>query len=174
MNIATSLKQCCEIAITYAYKKHTNYLTISTAEVEANLKTLIRLFESNWRFEVSTAAANNLHLNRWNKVTIVPLASDLKLLKQYLLNVAEKSLKNLKEGNSPSAYNTLMESVYCRVILLNRKRSGELERMFLQTYQNTCTEKREYEEFNEVVSSTEQILLKILKRVVIRGKRGKI
>ncbi|KAJ8932511.1 hypothetical protein NQ314_014603 [Rhamnusium bicolor] len=108
INIATSLKQCCDIAITYAYKKSVPYLTISSGEVEVNLKTLIHLFTSNWR-----------------------------------------------------------------VILLNRKRSGELQRMPLDAYKINTSEKQGYEEFNKVVSSAEQILLKTLKRVVIRGKRGK-
>lgn len=66
-----------------------------------------------------------------------------------------------------------MESVYCRVILLNRKRSCELQRMLLHTYVSNATEQNTYEEFTAVVSSAEQILMKNLKRVVIRGKRGK-
>ncbi|KAK5647978.1 hypothetical protein RI129_002870 [Pyrocoelia pectoralis] len=170
MNIATSLKQCCDIAITYAYKRDSNYLQITTAEAEAQLKTLIKLFETNWKFEVSTAAANNLNLNKWTKITIVPLASDLRLLKEYLLKIAADSIKILRNRHT---FNQLIDSVYCRVILFNRKRSGELQRMLLHTYLNSSTEKGEYEEFNKVVSTAEQFLLKSIKRVVIRGKRGR-
>ncbi|KAJ8932212.1 hypothetical protein NQ314_014832 [Rhamnusium bicolor] len=173
MNIATSLKQCCDIAITYAYKKSVPYLTISSGEVEANLKTLIHLFTSNWRFEVSSQAASNLSLNKWNKVTVIPLATDLRLLRQYLIHLAENAIKKLNEKKDTKSYNDLIESVYCRVILLNRKRSGELQRMPLDAYKINTSEKQGYEEFNKVVSSAEQILLKTLKRVVIRGKRGK-
>ncbi|KAJ3626792.1 hypothetical protein MTP99_017260 [Tenebrio molitor] len=75
-------------------------------------------------------------------------------------------------SSNVSAYNKLVESVYCRVILLNRKRSGELQRMLLHTYQS-ASERPENEEYNTAVSSSEQILLKNLKRVVIRGKRGR-
>lgn len=45
--------------------------------------------------------------------------------------------------------------------------------MFLHNYLNECTEEKQYEEFNKAISSTGQILLKTLKRVVIRGKRGR-
>lgn len=44
--------------------------------------------------------------------------------------------------------------------------------MLLSTYINA--EKRQrYEEFTEVVSATEKVLMKRFKRVVIRGKRGR-
>lgn len=191
MNIVTSFKQCCDIAITFAYKKQAPYVSVASATIEADLKTLIHLFETNWSFDVSSHAASNLNLNKWNKVTIIPLASDLKLLRQHLVQIAEEALKKLekfkneiatiettKDGPQSKkelgfdAYNTLIESVYCRVILLNRKRSGELQRMYLHTYLNSTSDQK-YEEFTKVVSPTEKILLNTLKRVVIRGKRGR-
>lgn len=141
---------------------------MSSGETEANLKTLIHLFQANWKFEVSSQAANNLSLNKWNKVTVIPLARDLKLLRDYLIKLADNSMNNM----TLEAYNNLMESIYCRLILLNRKRPGELQRMSLDTYINYSSRKQEYEEFEKVVSSSEQILLKSFKRIVIRGKRG--
>lgn len=175
MNISTSLKQCCDIAISYAYKKTGVFSTVSSVKVVADLKTLIHLFETNWKFDISSQAASNLNLKKWNKITVIPLASDLKLLRKHLIEVAETASKQLTGASSSSnvsAYNKLVESVYCRVILLNRKRSGELQRMLLHTYQS-ASERPENEEYNTAVSSSEQILLKNLKRVVIRGKRGR-
>ncbi|CAG9773287.1 unnamed protein product [Ceutorhynchus assimilis] len=193
MNIVRSLKQCCDIAITFIYTKNVAH-TLSAAGIEADLKTLIRLFETNWSCEVSSQAANNLNLNKWNKVTIVPLASDLRLLRQHLIKLAGDSLQvlikevesakvmqvddtehklNMKNPKTIQAFNILMETIYCRVILLNRKRSGELQRMYLHTYLNASTETQKYEEFDNAVSLTEKVLLKSLKRVVIRGKRGR-
>lgn len=174
MNISTSLKQCCDIAINFALKRYGDYSAVSSADAEANLRTLIHLFDANWKFEISSQAANCLNLNKWNKITIVPLASDLILLKQYLIKIADDALKKLKEnGKDEVTYNLLTESVYCRVLLLNRKRPGELQRMLLHTYLNCSSDKNEYEEFNKAISRTEQMLLKKLKRVVIKGKRGR-
>nr|CAI5835699.1 unnamed protein product [Callosobruchus analis] len=197
INIVTSLKQCCDIAITFIYTKNVEHLSVPAATLEADLKTLVRLFETNWSYEVSSHAANNLKLNKWNKVTIVPLASDLRLLRDHLVKLATESLKILqkslkdKQGESldtsitttspqslectemSQLFNNLVESVYCRVILLNRRRSGELQRMYLHTYINASSETQKYEEFTHAVSQPEEILLKSLKRVVIRGKRGR-
>lgn len=44
MNIATSLKQC-DIAITLALTNQTQISSLTAADVEANLKTMIHLFE---------------------------------------------------------------------------------------------------------------------------------
>ncbi|KAL1492583.1 hypothetical protein ABEB36_010823 [Hypothenemus hampei] len=175
MNIATSLKQCCDIALGFAYKRHESYLSVAAKDAEADIKTLIMLFTSNWRFEISTQANQNLNINKWNKVTAIPLASDLKLLRKYLIDIAEDACKRLQCDVTPSgeAYDSLVESVYCRVILLNRKRSGELQRMFLDSYTENISKETNYEEFQRAISKKEQILLKSIKRVVIRGKRGR-
>ncbi|XP_056642865.1 uncharacterized protein LOC130449208 [Diorhabda sublineata] len=193
MNVVTSLKQCCDIAITFIYTKNKG-TTLSTAEIEADLKMLIRLFETNSSCEISSHASYSLNLNKWNKVTIVPLASDMRLLRNHLIDLAGESLRVLikgvedmkyiieddidhqqyqKKSDTIQAFNNLMETIYCRVILLNRKRSGELQRMYLHTYLNTSNHTQNYEEFDNVVSLPEKILLKPLKSVVIRGKRGK-
>lgn len=173
MNISTTLKQCCDIAINFALKKQYNYANMESAEVEANLKTMIHLFNANWRFEISSQASNNLNLNKWNKVTIIPLANDLKLLKNYLTRKASEAYSALSRNSADKyAFSTLLETVYCRLILLNRKRPGELQRMYLHTYQNSDFNKTSYEEFDDVISAPEKVLLKTFKRVVIRGKRG--
>lgn len=173
MNIATSLKDCCNIAITYALRRKHVYSTLPAAEAESKLKTLIHLIQSNWQYDISTVAANDLNSKKWNKVTIVPLATDIKILKNYLEKKGEKEASKLNSNNTDvDSYRGLLETVFCRVLLLNRKRPGELQRMLLSTYINA--EKRQsYEEFSEVVSATEKVLMKRFKRVVIRGKRGR-
>lgn len=100
------------------------------------------------------------------------MVTDLLLLRKHLINIAESALKYVTEKQTITAYNSLDESIYCRVILLNRKRSGELQRMLLETYQSS-SKRPENEEYNTAVSSSEQILLRNLKRIVIKGKRGK-
>ncbi|KAG5877471.1 hypothetical protein JTB14_008089 [Gonioctena quinquepunctata] len=43
MNICTSIKQCCDIALNFALKKKHHYVSIQTAEAEADLKTITKL-----------------------------------------------------------------------------------------------------------------------------------
>ncbi|KAG5884181.1 hypothetical protein JTB14_034720 [Gonioctena quinquepunctata] len=83
--------------------------------------------------------------------------------------MANKAVEKL----SDSEHDKISETVFCRVILLNRKRPGELQRMFLATYVKSEGTQKNYEEFSDVISPTEKILLNKLKRVFIRGKRGR-
>lgn len=95
-------------------------------------------------------------------------------MKYYLIQSAEKSVKKLTiNSHDVSAYNNLVETIYCQVMLLNRRRPGELQRMLLQTYLSCGNTKGHYEEFESIITPIERILLTKLKRVVIRGKRGR-
>lgn len=176
LHMGTTLKQCCDIALVYALKKSNLFPTIQTANAEAELKTLMQLIEGNWRFDVSSQAASDLNLQKWNKVSLVPLASDLKLLKEYLLDKANAALLKLQQNFSDQkSYIILLETIYCRLLLLNRRRPGELQRLFLETYKSAILNRNSqaYEEFSEAISETEKVLMNKFKRIVIRGKRGR-
>ncbi|KAL4718947.1 hypothetical protein ACJJTC_005242 [Scirpophaga incertulas] len=174
MNIVSSLKQCANIAILYALKKKEEYFSVQTAEAEANLKTLIQLLTDNWRYDISAQAANDLNLKKWNKVTLVPLAADLKLLKEYLIKKVEACRKAIKTKiANKTHYCDMVESIYCRILLLNRRRPGELQRVLLNTYRESSNPQSHYEEFDKTLSKSEQILLRKFKRLVIRGKRNR-
>ncbi|XP_060525289.1 uncharacterized protein LOC132701425 [Cylas formicarius] len=171
MNISTSLRQCCDIATYMTIKSEPS---VETANIESRLKTMVNLLASNWRFDISSRAGNDLNISKFNKITIVPLASDLKLLKEYLMSTA-KEAANLLSANAMNvnAFLILMETVYCRIILLNRRRPGELQRLLKDTYVASEKSSNSYEEFSEVMSKAEKNLLQHFKRIVIRGKRGR-
>lgn len=142
-------------------------------EAENDLKTMIHLLNSNWHYDISSIAASDLNIKKWNKITIIPLASDLKILKEYLTRTSKISAEKLTTcKNNESTYKLLLETVFCRVILLNRRRPGELQRMLITTYLNSPNQKN-YEEFRDAISPTERVLIKKFKRIVTRGKRGR-
>lgn len=172
MNIQTSLKQCCDIAILETLRRKSEYCSINTAEMESNFKTFKQLLEDAWRFEISTRAAADLSIKKWNKVTLVPLATDLRTFRNYLISKATDAVNKLKNNtNDQESYKLLMETVFCRLLLLNRKRIGELQRMPYTVFNLSAN--HSYEEFSEAITGAEKILLKKFKRVVIRGKRGR-
>ncbi|KAJ8966533.1 hypothetical protein NQ314_003474 [Rhamnusium bicolor] len=151
MNIATSLKQCCDIAINLALKKSVYFEGENT---EGDLKNMIFLFKTNWKYEISSQAGNDLNSKTWNRVTIIPLATDLKMLKNYLNKRAEEAACNLiKENFDKSAYNTLFGNNLLPIDIAEQKKA--------------------WREFDTVISTTEKILLHKFKRIVIRGKRGR-
>lgn len=173
LNIGTAIKQCAELAIVFALKRKNVSQTIQTGEMEADFKTLIQIINSQWKYEVSSQAASDLSVNKWNKVTIVPLAGDLKLLKDFLTAKANATVAELHRNNDNiEQYRVLQEVTYCRVILLNRRRPGELQRLPVHIYQKS-EHNTSYEEFGDVISPCEKVLLRKFRRVVVKGKRGR-
>lgn len=85
-----------------------------------------------------------------------------------------KTLSNMIKANWKS-YVTLLEAVYCRLVLLNRRRPRELQRLLLQKYitSNQNENVQDYDEFSKALSETEKVLMKSFKRIVIRGKPGR-
>lgn len=76
------------------------------------------------------------------------MANDLKILRDCLLESATKTVERLQITNKDVlAYNSLVDTIYCRVILLIRKRPGELQRMLLHTYLNCGNERAQYDVF---------------------------
>lgn len=175
MNISRSLKDCCDIAILHICKRKYNHNDTSIAEAEAEITMLRRLLETTWKHEISSQAGQDLNTKTWNKIAIVPLATDLKLFRAYLIQKGDEAEKELKENKENlDSSKMLTENVFCRLILLNRKRVGELQCLKLSTY--LIAEERSeqsYEEFSEAITPSEKTLLKSFKRVVIRGKRGR-
>ena len=96
-------------------------------------------------------------------------------MKDYLNKKSEEAAIKIKEGSyNVATYIQLLETVYCKVLLLNRRRPGELQRIKVYDYlesENNASHK--YEEFDRALTATERVLVKKFKRVVIRGKRGR-
>lgn len=166
-NMGTLIKECIDAAYSLSLKSG-----ISRDKLE-ELKILKDLIITEWKYEVGTIANNNLQQNKWNKPSLIPLAQDLALIKAYLTTEAKKHVCTLeKEGNNQKAFKTLQEIVYVQLLLLNRRRVGELQRMTLLAYTSNITNETS-SEFDSCVSESEKILMNSFKRVVIRGKRGR-
>lgn len=70
------------------------------------------------------------------------------------------------------AYRCLLDGIFCSLMIFNKRRVGELQRMtyldFLKNY-----DKIPSSEFQKALTNSEKILYQSLKRIVIRGKRGR-
>ncbi|XP_072389433.1 uncharacterized protein [Diabrotica undecimpunctata] len=61
-NIGTTLKQCCDIALMLNAKK--SEFTVRSASAKADLKSLIQIIEGNWKYDISSQAANDLDMKK--------------------------------------------------------------------------------------------------------------
>lgn len=94
-------------------------------------------------------------------------------MKNYLDQLILNSKVKLTADNKDiSAFKNLIEGTYCSLLLFNKRRVGELERIPLASYL-THQSHTPSGEFEKLLSPSEKILVKSLKRLVIRGKRGR-
>lgn len=167
-NMGTILKDCIDVANRLLIKKYGSQCASLN-----QLQTLKELIINEWRHEISTIANHDLQQKKWNKPSSVPLVEDLKILRDYL-NKKNKEYCNVLKNNSldVKTFSALQEIVYVQLLLLNRRRVGELQRIKINIYKSHINNKTTHE-FSNCISECELMLSKLFKRVVIRGKRGR-
>lgn len=124
------------------------------------------IIEKQWSYEVATNASKEMYQKKWNKPSYLPLTSDIILFRKHLINIQNDRIKTLK--NNPSdlkAYKELQESILAQLILLNRRRSGEVQRILLETYLSAPNEIPQ-EEVELSLTEMERQLTKQFKRIV--------
>ncbi|XP_072383666.1 uncharacterized protein [Diabrotica undecimpunctata] len=168
INFGTLIKKCCDLA-------YINLVQIeNTSDERKELKILKTLLESQWCNEVSAQACTNLNQNKWNKEELLPLTNDLKKLNIFLQTSSEELFHKLKsDENDFKIYNSLKDTLYAQVILLNRRRPAEVAQLKVQTFKSINLGGENDNEFEKCLTEAEKILLKTYSRLVIRGKRGR-
>lgn len=174
LKMGSSLKQCCDIA-EFNLLKNCNNLVLDEQQrdIQQSIINMRSIIDKQWSYEVSTNASKEMYQKKWNKPAYLPLTSDIMLFRNHLINIQNQCVKALKtDFNNLKAYKELQESILAQLILLNRRRSGEVQRIFLATYISAPSEVSQ-EEVEASLSEMERHLTQQFKRIVIRGKRGR-
>lgn len=114
----------------------------------------------------------NLTGNKWNKPQHIPLTRDIQTLHKYLQTQADSFSQKLADGPDEEAFQHLTEVTLVMVIILNRRRVGEVQFTNLEDYTKAINNNLESDMFASL-SEAEKELSKSLVRVVIKGKRGR-
>lgn len=131
------------------------------------------MITSEFKFYVSTNARKDLATKKWEKGSMLPLTEDIIKMNQYVtLQERQWSQKLSDEPTSMHYLRRLTETLLAHVILLNRKRTGEAERIKIEDYLRE-NDDLGAEDIYSSLTATEKVLIKDLKRFVIRGKRGR-
>lgn len=137
-----------------------------------NAYDFLELYNCEWIERVSSGAHNTLHEAKFNKASYVPLAMDVHLL---YFHLEEKSaLLRQSLPDKPENYNEFAELCLAQIIVFNRKRSGEAQRIRIKDLEDGITEDEipPDSEVNNSLSKFEKELCSSHKRIDIRGKRG--
>lgn len=88
--------------------------------------------------------------------------------------MAAKELKELSESPNRSSWRNLASATLAQLVLFNRRRGGETERIQLKQYTDGVKQKKEMQqEVAQCLSPFEQNLARSMRRIEIRGKRGR-
>lgn len=139
--------------------------------IRNNAERFEELCKLEWSSTVSSHALSTLHQRKWNKPTILPLSEDVVKLHRHLSSKMAESKDMLSTAPDKLAWNTLATATLSKVILFNRRRSGEVQRMHLTDYER-CHGHSNNDVF-EGLTKWEQKLCQGLTRVEIKGKRGR-
>ena len=126
-----------------------------------------------WSQNVSSAALTTLQQRKWHKPTTLPISSDVSIVHRYVTaRIRECAATIQQESQNPAVqYSMLSSALLCQLVMFNRRRSGEAERMKVSDFQN-----RKIEENSDVLdglSRWEKKLCAGLHHAVICGKRGR-
>lgn len=166
LKLGHSLRKCAQIARGFALRK-------------GDLKTLIKGFmdimDIEWRNKVSSIAVRSLLERKINSTEMLPITDDILKLNAYLDSYITIYSGNLDAGyDIPHYWAKLGAVVLYRIILFNKRRSGEAARMTLQHYacrpewKTQCTT-----EVKDSLSSLEERIADRLTVVEVHGKSRK-
>lgn len=144
-------------------------------EMKEKAENFIQAYTEDWDTEVSHAAGETLEKMKYNKPTRIPLAEDLKALTAHLKSKAEYLTEMFETSEvSELEWREMCEVTLAQVVLFNKKRSGEAERLEVQQYLDGIQRgKNIQEEFLLSLSPLEKKLAEVVDRVEIRGKKGR-
>lgn len=167
LKLGHSLKACADILKSKALQTGDNVL-------EKQAKSFIKLYTSDWSHQISSRALNTMHKRKYNATRRIPLAKDVQLLYKFLQGKLNDAQKSLNQNPNPTSWKNLAEVVLAQVVLFNRRRGGEMQRMKLEDYQNGLASGKSLQgEILQSLSGFERNLARQLERVEIRGKRGR-
>lgn len=131
----------------------------------------IQLLNLEWSVRISSNALSTLYSRKQNAEDLLPITGDLLKLNNFL----DTGINNIMENLSSTNYTKLVSMTLARIIMFNKRRSGEAAKMTLSQYSKRPNWKDVgTEELKQSLSPLENKLASVLSVVKIVGKRGRI
>jgi len=166
VNVAFSLKRVAVTVKVAALKAGNQCL-------EKKASDFLSLMDMQWGKQLSMPARETLAQRKYNKGNSLPLASDIQKLDAYLKSHGAQLSSALQKEQQVDDWMAFAQTVMSKIILFNRRRSGEVQRMTMEQVGAT-TDHDVCREALELLSPFEKALMHKFRRVEVRGKRARI
>jgi hypothetical protein len=104
-------------------------------QVTSDTKNFLELMDYEWSDRVSSSSLSTMEQAKHNKEEMIPLTSDLEILRKSMEKKLKKLKEELKHQAQPDTWYELAAVTAARVIIFNKRRSGEASRLLLSSYQ---------------------------------------
>ena len=128
--------------------------------------------EVRWLAEISSGAFRTLRRAKWNRVSTLPTAEDIRKFNKFIQDGIDRYIRMFQEIADPDYLIKLSRLLSCLMVAFNRRRSGEVSRMLLEDVQQARVGDVQ-PEILEHLSPLERKLAEVLTRFEIRGKRDR-
>lgn len=162
LKIGFSMKKCAEDLLFFSIRNENE-------QQKQIADTFLQLYSCDWKTSISAKALNSLSQRKFNKTQLLPLVEDVVKMNSYLNKRAEEIKKNWTE----ESYAEFAKICLAQVILFNRKRSGEAERMTVKGVHDSKRGGHVDPVVKDSLSEFEKHLCKTHLRVEILGKKGR-
>ena len=129
LKLGHSLKKCAQVLKSSALRRK-DEVAIKRA------KRFLDLYEADWTTKISSRSLASLGSRKQNKVEYLPLAEDLALLRKHLDEKIESVSKELTQGKKSEAWNRLAKATLARIIIFNKRRSGETATLEIEQFRS--------------------------------------
>ncbi|KAL5238947.1 hypothetical protein ACI65C_006357 [Semiaphis heraclei] len=88
LKMGSALKQCCDIA-EFNILKESKHLDLDDTQkkIKKSLLNMRSIIEKQWSYEISTNACKEIYQKKWNKPAYLPLTSDIKIFRDYIITL---------------------------------------------------------------------------------------
>ena len=140
---------------------------------KTNADEFNQLLEMKWNDEIAKVSRTELECRKWNKPNLLPLTEDLLKLKVHITEVQRNAMKVLAtEKSNLKEWRMLASSTLASLILFNRRREGEPSKLDIDTFKRLRHDVPN-DEIKASLTPFELKLCECLKRIELRGKRGR-
>jgi hypothetical protein len=151
----------------------TDSLLARTKTCTEEITSFIRLKELNWRASVINTARRKLQAKQTNKVKLLPLAEDLKIMTHYVKENINQCLEEFTNGEADGGtWLRLGRFLLVRLVMFNRKRVGELSSFEITEF-HARTKGNLREDVAAGLTATERHFANIMSRCETVGKKNR-
>ena len=161
LRLGQSLVKCAKLL-------KTSSIVSNNEEMRNKMDSFVELHGDEWTSRVAAKCHNTLHVAKFNTAQLLPVTKDVQKFHRHLKQESEKLRKDCKMDD----YRRFAEICLAQIILFNRKRSGEAERIKLEDLKNLVIDTEVDEELLDSLTPLEKEIIKSHKRIEIMGKRG--